>query len=90
MNGVLKYISPEYFQNKTLLEVGCGHADIGNMFSRLGAVVTSSDGRKEHLEIVKQKYPSGFKASFFYLHIVCVFPYWWDNAIKWLHHKYLV
>ena len=57
MNGVKKYISPEYFKSKTLLEVGCGHADIGNMFHELGAVVTSSDGRKEHLDIVNQKYP---------------------------------
>lgn len=57
MNGVKKYISPEYFKSKTLLEVGCGHADIGNMFYGLGADVTSSDGRKEHLDIVNQKYP---------------------------------
>ena len=57
MNGVKKYISPEYFKSKTLLELGCGHADIGNMFYELGAIVTSSDARKEHLETVKQKYP---------------------------------
>lgn len=58
MNGVKKYISHDYFKSKTLLELGCGHADIGNMFYELGAVVTSSDARKEHLEIVKQKYPN--------------------------------
>ena len=57
MNGVKKYISLDYFKSKTLLEVGCGHADIGNMFYALGADVTSSDGRKEHLDIVNQKYP---------------------------------
>lgn len=57
LNGVTKYIKPEYFQNKTLLELGCGYADIGNMFYTLGAVVTSSDGRKEHLDIVNQHYP---------------------------------
>lgn len=57
MNGVKKYISPEYFKSKTLLEVGCGHADVGNIFYELGAIVTSSDVRKEHLETVKQKYP---------------------------------
>lgn len=57
MNGVKKYISPEYFKSKTLLEVGCGHADIGNIFHGLGADVTSSDGRKEYLDIVNQKYP---------------------------------
>jgi hypothetical protein len=57
MNGVKKYILPEYFKSKTLLELGCGHADIGNMFYELGASVTSSDARKEHLETVQQKYP---------------------------------
>jgi SAM-dependent methyltransferase len=57
MNGVKKFISPDYFKSKTLLELGCGHADIGNMFYELGANVTSSDVRKEHLEVVKTKYP---------------------------------
>ena len=57
MNGVKKYILPEYFKSKTLLELGCGYADIGNMFHELGATVTSSDIRKEHLAVVTQKYP---------------------------------
>jgi hypothetical protein len=58
MNGVKKFISPSYFKSKTLLELGCGHADIGNMFYELGSIVTSSDVRKEHLDIVKTKYPN--------------------------------
>lgn len=57
MNGLIKYISPEYFKSKTLLELGCGYADIGNIFYELGAIVTSSDVRKEHLEVVKERYP---------------------------------
>jgi SAM-dependent methyltransferase len=57
LNGIKKYILPDYFKNKTLLELGCGYADIGNMFYELGAIVTSSDGRKEHLEIVNKRYP---------------------------------
>ena len=57
MNGIKKYISLEYLKSKTLLELGCGYADIGNMFHELGAIVTSSDARKEHLDIVQQKYP---------------------------------
>ena len=58
MNGLKKFISPGYFKSKTLLELGCGHADIGNMFYELGSIVTSSDIRKEHLDIVAQKYPN--------------------------------
>jgi len=57
MNGIKKYISSDYFKSKTLLELGCGYADIGNMFCELGATVTSCDARKEHLEIVNQRYP---------------------------------
>jgi hypothetical protein len=57
MNGINEYISPEYFKSKTLLELGCGHAHIGNKFHELGADVTSSDARMEHLEIVNDTYP---------------------------------
>ena len=57
MNGIKKYISPEYFKSKTLLELGCGYADIGNMFHELGAQVTASDVRNEHLDVVNIKFP---------------------------------
>jgi hypothetical protein len=57
MRGTLKYIPDTYFKSKTLLELGCGHADIGHMFSELGAIVTSSDARTQHIETVKRKYP---------------------------------
>ena len=57
MNGVKKYILPDYFNSKTLLELGAGYGDIGNMFYELGAIVTSSDVRPEHLHVINQKYP---------------------------------
>jgi len=57
MNGINEYISPEYFKSKTLLELGCGHAHIGNKFHERGAIVTSSDARKEHLQVVNDIYP---------------------------------
>jgi hypothetical protein len=57
INGIKKYISSDFFKNKTLLELGGGYADIGNTFYELGANVTSSDGRKEHLKIVNKRYP---------------------------------
>lgn len=57
MNGVKKYIPVDYFKSKTVLELGCGIADIGNMFYELGATVTSSDVRKEYLDHVSIKYP---------------------------------
>jgi hypothetical protein len=57
INTIKKYIGETYFQNKTLLELGCGYADIGNKFSELGAIVSSTDSREEHLEVVKKRYP---------------------------------
>jgi hypothetical protein len=52
-----KYILPDFFQGKTLLELGGGHAHNGNKFSELGAIVTTSDARPEHLEKVHELYP---------------------------------
>ena len=57
MNAIKKYIDCNYFSSKKLLELGCGYADIGNEFYKLGAVVSSSDARQEHIEIVKTRYP---------------------------------
>jgi hypothetical protein len=57
MNGIKKYITPEYFKGKTLLELGSGHAHVGNRFYELGAIVTSSDARKEHIYVVNTIYP---------------------------------
>lgn len=37
--------------------MGCGRAHIGKFFSDLGAKVTVCDGRKEHIDYVKQNYP---------------------------------
>ena len=53
----MRIFNAKWCKDKTLLELGCGYADIGNMFYDLGAIVTSSDAREEHLDIVKQKYP---------------------------------
>ncbi len=57
MNGIKKYMPDNYFVSKKMLELGCGYADIGNMFHELGADVTSSDARSEHIDIVKTRYP---------------------------------
>jgi hypothetical protein len=56
-NGTLKYINESFFKDKTLLEVGCGHGDNGNLFQNLGANVTCTDARQEHIINGKLKYP---------------------------------
>jgi len=57
MAGIKKYVDLNTFKNKTLLELGCGHGHIGNRFYELGAIVTSSDARIEHIENAKARYP---------------------------------
>jgi SAM-dependent methyltransferase len=57
INVLLKYVPLIYFKSKSILELGCGYADIGNEFYKMGANITSSDARKEHLDVVNKKYP---------------------------------
>jgi hypothetical protein len=62
INCIDKYIAGRgnsFFKNKTLLEVGCGYADIGNIFNKkYNCIVTSVDARKEHIDVVLNKYPN--------------------------------
>jgi 2-polyprenyl-3-methyl-5-hydroxy-6-metoxy-1,4-benzoquinol methylase len=57
MNGIKKYINADYFKSKSLLELGCGYAHIGNKFYELGSIVKSTDARKEHIDVVNKLYP---------------------------------
>jgi len=57
MKGINKYIDNSFFEGKSLLEVGAGFADLGNMFSEKGCTVTSSDGRGQHLSVIQERYP---------------------------------
>lgn len=55
---VVKYYEKDFFRGKRILELGCGYADIGARFLEMGATVTCSDGRGEHLEVVKRRHPN--------------------------------
>ncbi len=54
---IVNHFGGSWFKGKKILELGCGYADIGNVFYMLGANVVSTDARKEHLEVVGTKYP---------------------------------
>lgn len=54
---IIEHYGQKFFEDKTLLELGCGHGDIGATFASLGATVTCSDGREEHLIVLKKKHP---------------------------------
>ena len=53
---ILNYYTPEFFKDKTLLELGAGYCDIGAEFAKLGSIVTCVEGRQEHLEVAKERY----------------------------------
>jgi trans-aconitate methyltransferase len=55
--AIIDYYKPGFFLGKTVLEVGCGHGDIGGTLARLGATVTCSDARAEHLAVAKVRFP---------------------------------
>lgn len=57
LSGIEKYILNGFFTSKTLLEVGCGYGHLGNEFFKMGAKVTCSDARIEHIDVVKERYP---------------------------------
>lgn len=57
--AILNHYNPSFFFGKSLLEVGCGYGDIGTVFSNLGAAVTCSDARAEHLSIIRERHSTG-------------------------------
>jgi SAM-dependent methyltransferase len=50
-------VSPESFQGKSILEVGCGHGHLGAELERRGAKVISLDGRRENIRQLQKKFP---------------------------------
>ncbi len=53
---LLEHFGAEFFQNKTLLEVGCGYGHLGNRFYQLGAIVTCSDGRQSNVDVTLERF----------------------------------
>jgi predicted TPR repeat methyltransferase len=58
MAGINKYLVPNFFSGKTLLEMGCGWGEMASEFLALGSTVTCADARAEYLEVVKTNYPA--------------------------------
>lgn len=52
INRVVSIFGKEWFNRKTVLELGSAHGDIGIELLKLGADVTFSDARQEHLKSI--------------------------------------
>ena len=50
--------SENFFNNKKIVEFGCGHGDVGAEFEKLGAVVTYYEGRQSNIDGAKLKEPN--------------------------------
>jgi hypothetical protein len=57
LNKIEKIFGKEFFQNKTILELGCGQGHIGRKFKEWGAKVTFAEARKELVDSMKQLMP---------------------------------
>jgi SAM-dependent methyltransferase len=57
LHAIVRRYGPAWFVGARVLELGCGHGDIGAMLLTLGADVTFSEGRREHLDVIAERYP---------------------------------
>jgi SAM-dependent methyltransferase len=56
VTAIVDHYGAEWFEGKTVLEVGCGYGDLGAHFLALGADVTFSDAREEHLREARRRH----------------------------------
>lgn len=57
IKGIIDFYGHQFLNHKTILDLGCGHADISGALHRLGADITAVDARQEHLKVASRKYP---------------------------------
>jgi SAM-dependent methyltransferase len=57
-NAIINHFDKDWFKDKKVLELGCGYGDLGNMFQDLGAKVTITDAREEHIKVAEERYPT--------------------------------
>lgn len=57
VNAIKQYFGDDWFKGKKILELGCGFADVSSIFFNLGAEITATDARVEHIKEVKKRYP---------------------------------
>jgi SAM-dependent methyltransferase len=72
ISTIKKVLTPNFFKNKKILEVGCGYADISNSLIQEfeNVTITASEGRIEHLQEMERRQSRGILS----------------NKIKLLHH----
>lgn len=64
LTKILELYGVEYFNGRTVLELGCGHGDIGAFFAELGSTVLCLDGRLQNINLAKLKHRNVEGVSF--------------------------
>ncbi len=57
IKAIIDFYNYQFIFSKKVLDLGCGHADIGGALYRLGADLTAVDARQPHLQIAGKKFP---------------------------------
>jgi SAM-dependent methyltransferase len=55
-NKILDIYGIDFFKDRKILELGCGHGDIGAFFAELGAQVLGLDGRQRNVTFARLKH----------------------------------
>jgi len=64
INKILEIFGIDYFNGKTILELGGGHGDIGAFFAALGAKVTCLEGRTQNINYARLKHRNQSNITF--------------------------
>jgi SAM-dependent methyltransferase len=56
INKMLEIYGLDYFRLARVLELGCGHGEIGAFFADVGADVVCLDGRRKNVDIARMKH----------------------------------
>src|SRR5271170_7730703 len=56
IKGIVDFYGYKFFYFKRILDLGCGHGDLGGVLYRLGADITCVDARQEHLKVLAKKF----------------------------------
>ena len=60
ISTIIKLLTPSFFKEKRILEVGCGYADISNILvNKFDLTITASEGRVEHVQEMERRQSRG-------------------------------
>lgn len=58
ITAIVSHYGPLWFKGKTVLELGAGYGDIGAALQGIGAQVTCSEAREEHVAKIRRRHPN--------------------------------